>query len=98
MAGFRRGRGRAGDETAPRAAVTATVTLRSGERVQGRLAFIDDYLIKLALEDGSLRSFTREGDAPQVAIVDPLARHKELLSLLTDNDMRNVTAYLVTLK
>jgi cytochrome c oxidase cbb3-type subunit 3 len=103
QAGFRRGRGGrgrgggGGDEPS-RGAVTATVTLPSGERVQGRLAFIDDYLIKLAADDGTIRSITREGDVPRVEIVDPLARHKELLSLLTDQDMRNVTAYLVTLK
>jgi len=89
--------GRRGGE-APRTTVTATVTLPSGERAQGRLVFYDDFLIKLAAEDGSIRSFTRDGDVPRVEIVDPLARHKELLSLLTDADMRNVTAYLVTLK
>jgi hypothetical protein len=78
--------------------VTATVTLPSGEKAQGRLAFLDAFLIKIAAEDGSLRSFARDGDVPRLEIVDPLARHKELLSLLTDADMRNVTAYLVTLK
>jgi cytochrome c oxidase cbb3-type subunit 3 len=100
MAGGRgRGRGRGrGDEEPPRAAATATVVLPSGERVQGRLAFIDDFGVKLALEDGSIRSIPRNGDVPRVDIVDPLARHKEILSELTDRDMRNVTAYLVTLK
>ena len=99
QAGFRRGRGRGrgGDEPS-RGAVTATVMLRSGERVQGRLVFIDDFLIRLAADDGTVRSISREGDVPHVEIVDPLAGHKELLSLLTDQDMRNVTAYLVTLK
>jgi cytochrome c oxidase cbb3-type subunit 3 len=104
-AGFRRGRGgrgggrgdEVGDE-ADRSAVTATVTLPSGERVQGRLAFIDDYAIKLFVQGGSVRSIARNGDVPRIEIVDPLARHKELLSILTDRDMRNVTAYLVTLK
>ena len=96
-----RGRGRGGgrgDDEPQRAAVTATVKLPSGERVQGRVAFMDDFGIRLTLEDSSLRSFSRDGDVPRVEIVDPLARHKELLSLLTDQDMRNVTAYLVTLK
>jgi cytochrome c oxidase cbb3-type subunit 3 len=106
-AGFRRGRGGRGggrggggegSDDGQRAPVTATVTLSSGERVQGRLAFIDDYGIKLIVEDGSVRSLARNGDVPRVEIVDPLARHKELLSILTDQDMRNVTAYLVTLK
>jgi cytochrome c oxidase cbb3-type subunit 3 len=92
------GRGARRDGTVPRAAVTATVTLPSGEKAQGRLAFLDAFLIKIAAEDGSLRSFARDGDVPRLEIVDPLARHRELLSLLTDADMRNVTAYLVTLK
>ena len=102
--GRRGGRGRGGgngigeSESPPRAAATATVTLPSGERVQGRLAFIDDFGIKLTLEDGSQRSFARNGDVPRIEITDPLARHKELLSALTDKDMRDVTAYLVTLK
>jgi len=92
------GRGARRDGATPRTVVTATVTLPSGERAQGRLVFFDDFLVKIAAEDGSIRSFTRDGDVPRVDIVDPLARHKELLSLLTDADMRNVTAYLVTLK
>ena len=93
-----RGVRRGGDGAASRAAVTATVTLPSGERAQGQLVSLDDFLIKLALEDGTVRSFGRAGAVPRVEIVDPLARHKELLSLLTDADMRNVTAYLLTLK
>lgn len=79
-------------------AMTATVTLPSGEKAQGRLARIDDFLVTLAQEDGSLRSFRRDGDVPRIDITDPLEGHKQLLSVLTDKDMRNVTAYLVTLK
>jgi cytochrome c oxidase cbb3-type subunit 3 len=92
-----RGRGRGGDD-ASRPAVTATITPRGGPPVRGRLAFVDDFEIKIVQEDGTLRSFAREGDVPRVEISDPLQGHKELLSLLTDKDMRNVTAYLVTLK
>lgn len=98
MRGRGRGRSGAGGEDAPGAAVKATVTLKSGERVSGRLAYIDDFEIKIAGEDGTIRSFARDGDIPRVEIVDPLQGHKELLSALTDADMRNVTAYLVTLK
>jgi cytochrome c oxidase cbb3-type subunit 3 len=79
-------------------AMTATVTLPSGDKVQGRLARIDDFLVTLAQEDGTLRSFRRDGDVPRVEITDPLEGHKQLLAVLTDKDMRNVTAYLVTLK
>jgi cytochrome c oxidase cbb3-type subunit 3 len=78
--------------------VTATVTLPSGETLKGPLAFIDDYQVKIVAEDGAIRSLKRDGDVPRVKIEDPLAGHKALLSALTDKDMRNVTAYLVTLK
>jgi cytochrome c oxidase cbb3-type subunit 3 len=91
-----RGRGRGGDLAGP--AVTATVTPRGGGSVQGRLVFIDDFEIKIVDESGALRSFAREGAVPRVVIDDPLSTHKELLSALTDTAMRDVTAYLVTLK
>lgn len=91
-----RGRGRGGDDSGP--VVTATLTPRRGGQVRGRLVYIDDFEIKIVQDDGSLRTFAREGDAPRVEISDPLQGHKALLSTLTDKDMRNVTAYLVTLK
>lgn len=91
-----RGRGRGDDASRP--AVTATITPRGGPAVRGRVLFVDDFEIKIVQEDGALRTFERKGDSPRVEIVDPLQGHKELLSALTDKDMRNVTAYLVTLK
>jgi cytochrome c oxidase cbb3-type subunit III len=33
----------------------------------------------------------------EVQIKDPLAAHQELIMMLTNNDMHNVTAYLETL-
>jgi cytochrome c oxidase cbb3-type subunit 3 len=89
--------GRRPDEGQP-SPLVATITPRSGAPVRGRLAFIDDFEIKVRLDDGSVRSFARNGDIPHVEMEDPLAGHKALLSALTDSDMRNVTAYLVTLK
>jgi cytochrome c oxidase cbb3-type subunit 3 len=93
-----RGRGRRGGDDASRPVVTATITPRGGQPVRGRLTFVDDFEIKIVQDDGTLRSFARRGNAPRVQIDDPLQRHKELLSELTDTDMRNITAYLVTLK
>jgi cytochrome c oxidase cbb3-type subunit 3 len=99
VTGRGRGRGGNGGDDDPRGpAVTATVTTPGGERVHGRVVFLDDFEIKLVQDDGVLRSFGRSGDVPRVEIVDQLAGHKALLSALTDRDMRNVTAYLVTLK
>jgi len=77
---------------------TAVVTLDSGERVEGRLVRIDDFLVTVALSDGSSRTFRRDGDVPKVEVQDPRKAHMDLLSVYTDKDMHDVTAYLVTLK
>jgi cytochrome c oxidase cbb3-type subunit 3 len=50
------------------------------------------------LEDGTIRSFTRRGAIPKIEIKDPLEPHRALLSVLTDKDLHDVTAYLATLK
>ncbi len=77
---------------------TATITWPSGEKVEGRLLRIDDFLVTVALEDGTARTIRRDGDVPAVVVTDPLAGHQALLSILTDKDMHDVTAYLATLK
>jgi cytochrome c oxidase cbb3-type subunit III len=78
--------------------VTVAVTLASGERVEGRLDRIDDFIVTLTQPDGTSRTFRRSGPVPQVQITDPLAGHKQLLTKYTDKDIHDVTAYLVTLK
>jgi cytochrome c oxidase cbb3-type subunit 3 len=94
-----RGGGQAAGPNAPNPrAITATVTLPSGEKIEGRVARIDDFYVALLLEDGTLRSFTRRGAVPKVELRDPLEPHKALLGILTNADMHNVTAYLATLK
>ncbi len=95
--GGRRGPG-AMPNASPARAVTAVVTTPSGETVEGRLVRIDDFLVSLALPDGSVRTFRREGDVPKVEIRDPMRGHRDLLTQMTDKDMHDVTAYLVTLK
>jgi cytochrome c oxidase cbb3-type subunit 3 len=78
--------------------ITAAITLPSGEKVEGRLLRIDDFLVSIALPDETVRSFRRDGDRPRVDITDPLAGHKALLTVLTDKDMHDVTAFLATMK
>ena len=78
--------------------VTVAVTLANGQRVEGRLDRIDDFIVILTQDDGTQRTIRRNGDVPQVQITDPLAGHKQLWVKLTDKDMHDVTAYLVTLK
>jgi cytochrome c oxidase cbb3-type subunit 3 len=81
-----------------RRTTTVTVTLPSGETVDGRLARLDDFLVSVALADGTVRSFRREGDVPKVEVHDPMKTHRDLLAVYTDKDIHDVTAYLVTLK
>ena len=73
------------------------VTRPDGAVTEGRLARIDEFVVSLALDDGTQRSFERLGTVPEVEIQDPLAAHKALLPRYTDPDIHDVTAYLVTL-
>jgi len=78
--------------------MTAVITLSSGEKVEGKIDRMDDFVISLTLADGTHRSFQTEGNTPAVQIRDPLEAHKNLLRTYSDADIHNVTAYLVTLK
>jgi cytochrome c oxidase cbb3-type subunit III len=89
------GGGRGGGNATP---VTVTVTPPSGPKVEGRLNRIDDFIVIVNLEDGSSRSFRRDGDNPKVEVRDPRDPHRKLLPEYTDKDIHDVTAYLVTLK
>jgi cytochrome c oxidase cbb3-type subunit 3 len=79
-------------------AVIATVTLPSGEKVQGPLVRIDNFLVTLRQADGTMRTLRRDGDLPRVELKDPLDAHKAMPGELTDKDMHDVTAFLATLK
>jgi hypothetical protein len=75
-----------------------TVTLASGEKVEGELDRLDDFGVSLTQADGTHRSFRADGDTPKVDVHDPLQPHKDLLRVYKDADIHNVTAFLVTLK
>jgi cytochrome c oxidase cbb3-type subunit 3 len=77
---------------------TVTVTFADGRKLEGTLVRKDDFLVTLILPDGTRRSVTREGDEPKVEVHDPYEAHKKLAPTLDDKDMRDVTAYLATLK
>jgi len=89
---------RGGARNADRPPITVTVTQSSGERVVGRLERLNDFLVVLTEADGRHRSFSRHGDTPVVEVDDPLATHREMLPRYSDEDIHNVTAYLVTLQ
>lgn len=89
------------DANSVRRRVVATVTLETGERISGRLGRRDDFFISLTTEGGEYRSFPLLKGEPAVTSIeinDPMARHLQLLSELSDTMMHDITAYLVTLK
>jgi cytochrome c oxidase cbb3-type subunit 3 len=77
---------------------TVVVTMPGGQKYEGRLERIDDFIVTLTQADGTPRSFRRNGDAPKVDVRDPLEAHRNLLPVYTDKDIHDVTAYLAGVK
>jgi cytochrome c oxidase cbb3-type subunit 3 len=74
------------------------VKLPNGQTISGKLVSVSEFQVTLVDGEGQRRSFRRDGDVPQVEIVDPLQAHQDLFSTLADSDLHNLTAYLVTIK
>jgi len=92
---FPTGRGRGAAPGA--AAVTVTVTPASGPAVSGVLVQLDDFDVTLRDASGTTRSFRRSA-ALTVVKTDPLQAHRLLLDTITDKQIHDLVAYLVTLK
>jgi cytochrome c oxidase cbb3-type subunit 3 len=78
--------------------VRVTVTLPSGESHTGVMVRLTDFDVSLRDESGRTRSWLRSGDSPTVVLTDPLQPHLDMLPTWQDTDMRNMTAYLLTLE
>jgi cytochrome c oxidase cbb3-type subunit III len=90
---------RGGGAPRPSPPITAVVTLANGQKVEGTLNRIDDFMVSLKMADGTYRTFRTEGaNAPKVELRDPLKGHRDLLLTYSDEDIHNITAFLVTLK
>ena len=75
---------------------TVTVTLPSGEHLDGPLLHLDEFTVALRDGSGWYRSFSR--DNVGVEVHDPLAAHRKLLDALTQEQFHDLFAYLETLK
>jgi cytochrome c oxidase cbb3-type subunit 3 len=75
---------------------TVAVTLPTGEKMSGELAYRDEFTIAVTDQSGHYRSWP----AGQVTftVTNPLDAHADLLGKYTDEDMHNVLAYLRTLR
>lgn len=75
---------------------TAVVTVKDGQKFEGKVVHEDEFNIGIICQDGWYRSWPR--DEVQVEIHDPLEAHRELTSKYTEADLHNLFAYLETLK
>ncbi len=96
--GFGVGRRSAGSARPKVLPVTVTVTLPSGQRFQGELDHISAFIVALRDSTGTYRSFARHDSIPTVVVTNPLQWHVDMLPQWRDADIRDLTAYLVTLK
>lgn len=88
-----RGRGRGPNL----AAVSITLTPQSGAPMSGVLVHMDDFYVTFRDASGAIRVVKR---SPTLKIVrkDPLGAHHQLLRRISDKEIHDVVAYLVTLK
>ncbi|KAA6456063.1 c-type cytochrome [Acidobacteria bacterium AB60] len=73
-----------------------TVTLPSGEKIAGTLAYEDEFVIGLRDAHGAYRSWRT--DRVKYQIDDPAEAHVDQFPKYTDDDVHNLMAYLQTLK
>ena len=91
--------GRIGNAPAAPAVVpTVSVTLPNNEKVEGKLNSIDDFSVSLTEPSGYVRTFERGPSGPKVEIHNPIQVHMDMWKTLTDEQIHNLTAYLVKLK
>lgn len=80
-----------------RTAVTVTVTPSSGAEMKGTLTEEDDFFVSFREPSGLVRTI-RKTPGVTVAIDDPLRAHHEWLDRVSDTEIHDLVAYLVTLK
>jgi cytochrome c oxidase cbb3-type subunit 3 len=91
--GFPGGGGRGGGGATP-GTVTATVTLQNGEKFTGSPSLINDFVVEIKLPTGESKTWLRNNGWPQVAEVNKLQAHIDLMLKYTDADIHNLAAYL----
>jgi mono/diheme cytochrome c family protein len=74
---------------------TVTVTLPSGEKISGTLAYRDEFTIGLRDSSGQYRSW--QTSRVRFQVDSPVDAHVDFLSRYSDDDIHNLMAYLQTL-
>jgi cytochrome c oxidase cbb3-type subunit III len=78
-------------------ATKVTVILKDGTQINGTLKHLDDFYVSLYDAAGNYRSVAL-GKGVEVKVEDKLVFHREMLDKYTNQQMHDLTAYLVTLK
>jgi (4-O-methyl)-D-glucuronate---lignin esterase len=78
--------------------VTAVITYANGKVVRGYLTSVSDFKVVIRDEQEHETEIACNDGEPTVALVDRLQHHLDLLEKYHDDDIHNLTAYLVTLK
>jgi cytochrome c oxidase cbb3-type subunit 3 len=96
--GGQRGAAPAAAPAAPgRTAITVTLTPASGAPMSGVLVQKDDFFVTYRDASGTVH-IVRRTPALKVTITDPLQAHHELLDRISDKNIHDLAAYLMTLK
>jgi mono/diheme cytochrome c family protein len=75
---------------------TVTITLPSGEKVSGTVAYHDEFTIAMRDSSGVYRSW--QTNRVHYTVESPVDAHVELFSKYTDADIHNLMAFLQTLR
>ncbi|MEO8313208.1 MAG: c-type cytochrome [Pseudomonadota bacterium] len=78
--------------------VRVTVTPVDAPEVSGVMLAVSDFHVALRDAQGRYRSFSRNGDVPNVVIHDPAQPHIDRLGRMSDRDLHDLTAYLASLR
>ena len=78
-------------------ATKVTVILKDGTQISGPLKHLDDFYVSLDDAAGNYRSIALEKGVT-VSVEDKLVFHRQMLDKYTNQQMHDLTAYLVTLK
>lgn len=73
-----------------------TITLPSGQKVAGTLAYLDEFTVALRDTSGVYRSW--QTSRVKYAVDSPVEAHVDLFGKYTDADIHNLMAYLQTLR
>jgi mono/diheme cytochrome c family protein len=79
------------------ATAKVTVTLKDGTQISGTLKHLDDFYVALNDAEGNYHSIALEKGV-SVNVEDKLLTHRQMLDSYTNQQMHDLTAYLVTLK